>query len=306
MTTYAALGGLVSMGARDYLPSLGRWLSADSIVPRSGDPQAFNRYGYARNNPLGRIDPTGHADCKTGGCPKNVLPKVVINTQISIDTSIRASNKVVSPLPANAAAGEWHAPMSLPEPYTVKLPTGDIQTSVGTTLYQADQVAYAVLPTGAGVTIGGGVSAGITPIAGQVSSNVAIACNWRSWECDTFSGYQFSAGPAVAEGVSGNFDAGFFGTWGNSDLSGVAGPNNILSASAKVVPGIGGNGTVSWSQSVDEKTQTLAVDKNSGYRINTVGFSAGPSFGANVEFVAQASPAYLPGLPWALNNTFRK
>ena len=70
MTSHIALG-LVTMGAREYVPSLGRWLSADTIVPRAGDPQAFNRYSYARNSPLGRIDPNGHGDCNvhtTPGC----------------------------------------------------------------------------------------------------------------------------------------------------------------------------------------------------------------------------------------------
>jgi len=27
-----------------------------------GDPQAFNRYAYARNSPVGRVDPSGHGD----------------------------------------------------------------------------------------------------------------------------------------------------------------------------------------------------------------------------------------------------
>jgi hypothetical protein len=40
---------------------LGRFVSADTIVPGAGNPQAFNRYMYVGGNPLGRIDPTGHA-----------------------------------------------------------------------------------------------------------------------------------------------------------------------------------------------------------------------------------------------------
>lgn len=55
--------GLVSMGAREYDPLIGRFISADTIVPRPGDPQSFNRYAYARNSPLSRIDPSGHGDC---------------------------------------------------------------------------------------------------------------------------------------------------------------------------------------------------------------------------------------------------
>jgi hypothetical protein len=31
-------------------------------VPRPDDPQSFNRYAYARNSPLVRVDPSGHLD----------------------------------------------------------------------------------------------------------------------------------------------------------------------------------------------------------------------------------------------------
>ena len=54
--------GLSYYGARWYDAKLGRFLSADSIVPQPADPQSLNRYSYVRNNPTGRIDPTGHAD----------------------------------------------------------------------------------------------------------------------------------------------------------------------------------------------------------------------------------------------------
>ncbi|MFC1465067.1 MAG: RHS repeat-associated core domain-containing protein [Candidatus Brachytrichaceae bacterium NZ_4S206] len=46
-----------------YSPVLARFISPDSIVPRPDDPQSFNRYAYARNSPLVRVDPSGHADC---------------------------------------------------------------------------------------------------------------------------------------------------------------------------------------------------------------------------------------------------
>ncbi len=43
--------GLVFMHARFYDPLLGRFVSADTIVPDPGDPQSFNRYSYVLNNP---------------------------------------------------------------------------------------------------------------------------------------------------------------------------------------------------------------------------------------------------------------
>lgn len=54
---------------RQYSNVLGRWLSPD---PYSGsykmrNPQSFNRYVYANNNPLGAIDPSGLGPCDNGG-----------------------------------------------------------------------------------------------------------------------------------------------------------------------------------------------------------------------------------------------
>ena len=40
-------------------PTLGRFISPDTIVPGVGDPQAWNRYAYVANNPLRFTDPSG-------------------------------------------------------------------------------------------------------------------------------------------------------------------------------------------------------------------------------------------------------
>ncbi len=56
------VGSLMDYVARAYSPALGRFVSADTIVPGAGNPQAFNRYMYVRGSPLGRIDPSGHDD----------------------------------------------------------------------------------------------------------------------------------------------------------------------------------------------------------------------------------------------------
>jgi RHS repeat-associated protein len=53
--------GLIYMGARYYDPVLSRFVSADTIVPDPYNPQAFNRFTYAYNNPISNVDPTGHA-----------------------------------------------------------------------------------------------------------------------------------------------------------------------------------------------------------------------------------------------------
>jgi RHS repeat-associated protein len=55
--------GLMFYGARYYDPYLHRFISADTIVPGAGNPQALNRYSYAFNDPIAYTDPTGHMAC---------------------------------------------------------------------------------------------------------------------------------------------------------------------------------------------------------------------------------------------------
>ncbi|MCA9977429.1 MAG: hypothetical protein KC413_16835, partial [Anaerolineales bacterium] len=52
--------GLIYMNARFYVPGIGRFASADTVVPNFANPQSFNRYSYAINNPLYFVDPSGH------------------------------------------------------------------------------------------------------------------------------------------------------------------------------------------------------------------------------------------------------
>ena len=84
--------GLVYLHARFYAPFAGRFVSADTIVPKAADPQAWNRYSYTRNNPVGYIDPSGHRLCEfDASC--NPPPTLRQTLQ-----SIGPSNRFVQPL----------------------------------------------------------------------------------------------------------------------------------------------------------------------------------------------------------------
>jgi RHS repeat-associated protein len=75
--------GIYDYGARFYSPKLGRFLSADTIVPSYTNPQHLNRYMYVLGNPLKYDDPTGHNEdcgigeaCQTGHTnPNDPAPK---------------------------------------------------------------------------------------------------------------------------------------------------------------------------------------------------------------------------------------
>jgi hypothetical protein len=45
--------------ARYYDPTIGRFISPDTIVPAPANPQSLNRYSYCLNNPLKYVDPSG-------------------------------------------------------------------------------------------------------------------------------------------------------------------------------------------------------------------------------------------------------
>ena len=86
---YGDTTGLLYYNARYYHPALGRFISADTIVPGStpltvapldalarnawssagggaANPQDLNRYAYVGNNPVNDTDPTGHCGVRTG------------------------------------------------------------------------------------------------------------------------------------------------------------------------------------------------------------------------------------------------
>ena len=73
--------------ARYYVPGIGRFASADTIVPDTADPQAYNRYSYVRNNPVSLVDPSGHCWGSASGVRDNDIGASICQ---SIDDTIDA------------------------------------------------------------------------------------------------------------------------------------------------------------------------------------------------------------------------
>lgn len=148
--------GLYFFNARWYDAQLGRFLSADPLVPEPGRPQALNRYAYTLNNPLKYTDPTGHfwwiaAAGAVGaviGAGSVALPQMIQNVRTH------------QPLTANisaAAVGKAAA-------------AGFVAGAVGAATFGA---GTAVMGGGFAATVGAGMISGVTAgQAGRAADNV--------------------------------------------------------------------------------------------------------------------------------------
>jgi hypothetical protein len=60
---------------------LNHWIQPDSIVPDPTKSETYDRYAYNGNNPIKRVDPSGHTYCDFGKCRK-VEPKLPTSNDI--------------------------------------------------------------------------------------------------------------------------------------------------------------------------------------------------------------------------------
>ncbi|WP_330299403.1 polymorphic toxin-type HINT domain-containing protein [Streptomyces sp. NBC_00503] len=97
--------GFTLLGAREYDPTTGRFISPDPIID-PGDPQQWNAYAYSNNDPINKTDPSGLAwKCERGetGCAQTSTgedPTPKTKTPTSTDsgtdtTALTESNKKV-------------------------------------------------------------------------------------------------------------------------------------------------------------------------------------------------------------------
>ncbi|WP_160318372.1 RHS repeat-associated core domain-containing protein [Levilinea saccharolytica] len=91
--------GLYHYGARWFDPAGAHFTQADTLVPNPINALDWDRYSYARNNPIKYTDPTGHAvacmnDDLSNGCAGlgmgDLQPAQIINTDASEDVKNQA------------------------------------------------------------------------------------------------------------------------------------------------------------------------------------------------------------------------
>jgi RHS repeat-associated protein len=77
--------GLYFYKARWYDSALGRFSQADTIVPGAGDPRAWDRYAYVKNNPVVYNDPSGHYCTATIDGKASCIPKSIYKALIKAE-----------------------------------------------------------------------------------------------------------------------------------------------------------------------------------------------------------------------------
>ena len=82
---YDPESSLYYYNARYYDPTIGVFTTADTVVPSSTDPLAYNRYMYVRGNPVIYTDPSGHSWSSFWNGVKKFFKKVVkvVSTVVS-------------------------------------------------------------------------------------------------------------------------------------------------------------------------------------------------------------------------------
>ncbi|MEQ4301023.1 RHS repeat-associated core domain-containing protein [Plantactinospora sp. B6F1] len=86
--------GLVHLGAREYDPSLGRFISVDPVID-FGDPQQTNGYAYANNSPVTHADPDGQFGFITRVIKKTVTRTVVHKVVKHVTNLVRVPVTIV-------------------------------------------------------------------------------------------------------------------------------------------------------------------------------------------------------------------
>ncbi len=107
--------GLVFMHARYYHAGVGRFVSADTIVPEAGNPQALNRYSYAYNSPLVYVDADGHLPGPpwlwlVGGAAVLIIGAVIVDEALVEEGRIAVKHNAAT---IEAAANRYDVPPTM-------------------------------------------------------------------------------------------------------------------------------------------------------------------------------------------------
>ena len=146
--------GLYYFGARFYDPTVERFITEDSVSGAREDPLSLNRYIYARDNPLGITDPTGHDWWST-------LTQAVSNAASTFVSKVSSQ--------ASAIINTWNG---LPPPVKVGIVIG-VSAAVAIATVGVALPAIAAVDAGAIGTLGVGVAVEAVPEVAPDAATIA-------------------------------------------------------------------------------------------------------------------------------------
>ena len=184
--------GLYDYRARWYDPALGRFVSADTVVPEPGNPQGLNRYAYVTNNPLRYTDPSGHIEADEAEKAREIIAHLAddYGIVISVDFGWRF-------LPS-AGDMEWVAGVwQLAELETIAAVAGDMAGLMGGPAAFRDNLGGVLFEKGdlnpGYIGLGGEHHVTLSLTAWNASDQWTVAHELaHSW--DAVNGWQLSVG----------------------------------------------------------------------------------------------------------------
>ena len=263
----AATGGLMFYGARYYSPAIGRFISADTVVPGAGNPQQFNRYSYVSNNPVKKIDPSGHRECygyapsEPGSYGNGFGFENCTGGEWEKVRNEEALGKLQDQVKAECA-GDPRCQMDL----------------IRDAIDLGDKLLYAILPSTIGFEGYGSVGADMF-VGYDASAGVQVIWNWRSGQFAIIRTTAANAKIGTPNLVSRSVRGGVVLSWGSSRIESYLGATAFSGGdlSADAVAKVGAY--LQSSTSVDQKTGLPLIDLQTGMQVQTL--AVGGQFGSN-------------------------
>ncbi|MEV6845381.1 RHS repeat-associated core domain-containing protein, partial [Actinoplanes sp. NPDC051411] len=192
--------GLTHLGAREYDPGLGRFISVDPVLD-ANDPQSMEGYAYSDNDPIVHADPSGQMFPKgeTSGTPESENPYTPNSTSVRDPAQTDA--------PSSQKKSSCHHFCGLKHHFTQAV-------------NWADEHKAAIAGTVAGIVVGIGCEAalGVTGVGAVACGAIAgAAANMVQYTVETEVEHKgnFSLGGLVGTGIEGAVVGGVMGGLGS-------------------------------------------------------------------------------------------
>ncbi len=266
--------GLIYLNARWYDPVQGRFTQPDSIVPNPANPVDWDRFGYGLNNPINRVDPSGHDSCMAsngGQCfvgSDGTYYKNGFKPSDSKPPFTRQPNFPIPNLPS--LPNMWIVPQRATQSFELQCDSSNVCISKWEKPSNWDtnpqHPDYYVLTINAGGLIGGTITI----------------------SADRYNSFYIGAGGNIGKSmtvVSGSLTGGYIGSPSDTIIPDQANTESFLTGwTVSAGGGVFGGGAIIWSPEAGKYVPNTAIE--SGGYFPSVGISATRSI-----LISRLSPA---------------